>query len=385
MRSISILGSTGSVGRQTLDLIAHHVGKYKVGALSAHSNVDLLAMQARVFKPELVAIGDESLLPILREKLAEYPNIEVMGGHEGVRAVGAYDADCCFAAIMGMAGLLPTLDAIARGKTVAFASKECLVSAGSLMMEAVKRAGTTFLPVDSEHNAIFQVFEAQNRKGIERLIITASGGPFLGWTREQMRYVSIEQALAHPTWSMGRKISIDSATMMNKALEIIEAHYLFDMPSEKIDVLVHPQSIVHSLVEYADGSVLAQMGASDMRTPLSYCLGWPERIETCGAKLDLTTMGTLNFIEPDLVRFPALSIVRDVMAAGQAEAITFNAANEVAVAAFLDGKIGFPAIVNMVEKMLQSVPRINITSIEDVMELDEKVRVNTNAALIEAA
>jgi len=381
-RSVSILGSTGSIGTQALDLIAHHADDFHVEALSAASNVDLLIAQARQFKPRFVAIADENKTARLLDAL---PGIEVAGGTEAVIRAGAMNADITLAAIVGMAGLLPVMAAIARGKTVAFASKECLVAAGPIMMAAVRHSDAVLLPVDSEHNAIFQVFDKNNAQAVRKITLTASGGPFLNATPEQMAAATPQQALKHPTWAMGRKISIDSATMMNKALEVIEAHYLFNQPSEKIDVVMHPQSVVHSMVEYDDGSILAQMGASDMRTPLAVCLGWPKRIETCGQRLDIRSLSNLTFQAPDLKQFPALKIVRDVLDAGLAQSIAFNAANEIAVAAFLNGRIGFTDIVRAVGNMVENCPSVAINTIEDVMAQDADIRRRTLSSLKMAA
>ncbi|HEY8964733.1 MAG TPA: 1-deoxy-D-xylulose-5-phosphate reductoisomerase [Alphaproteobacteria bacterium] len=382
MFSVSILGSTGSIGTQTLDLIAHHKHDFQVVVLSANKNADLLIQQAKQFNPKFVAIADESQVVALRDAL---PGIEVAGGAKAIEQAGQMDADITFAGIVGMAGLLPTMAAIKRGKTVAFASKECLAAAGPLMMDAVKKSGTTLLPVDSEHNAIFQVFDQNNANAVRRIILTASGGPFLNMTRAQMANMTPAQALKHPTWTMGRKISIDSATLMNKSLEVIEAHYLFDKPSEQIDIVIHPQSVVHSMVEYNDGSILAQMGASDMRTPLAVCLGWPNRIETCGERLDISKLSQLTFTAPDTDQFPALKIVRDVLAGPLSRSIAFNAANEVAVAAFLDGKIGFNDIVDTVAHSVQNCPDAATNSIEDVIALDGEIRAKALSSLKIAA
>ena len=381
-RSVSILGSTGSVGTQTLDLIAHHAGDFHVVALSAYTNADLLIEQALQFKPKFVAIADESKVAQLRSAL---PGIDVEGGAQAIIHAGEMDADITFAAIVGMAGLLPTMAAIARGKTVAFASKECLVAAGPIMMQAVQKSGAILLPVDSEHNAIFQVFDTKNAGAVRRITLTASGGPFLNSSIDQMRAATPQQALKHPTWAMGRKISIDSATMMNKALEVIEAHYLFNQPSDKIDIVMHPQSIIHSMVEYDDGSVLAQMGASDMRTPLAVCLGWPKRIETCGQRLNIQSLSNLTFQAPDLKQFPALKIVRDVLKGGLPQSIAFNAANEIAVAAFLAGQIGFLDIVGAVGAAVENCPSVAINTLEDVIALDSRIRETTLSSLKIAA
>jgi 1-deoxy-D-xylulose-5-phosphate reductoisomerase len=323
-----------------------------------------------------VALGDAVLLPALKSRL---PDVKVCTVLEAAQI----DADITMAAIVGTAGLAPTMEAVKRGKTVAFASKECLVAAGNLMMDAVKKYGATFLPVDSEHNAIFQVLNSG--QGVRRIVLTASGGPFREWGAEKIKSATPEQALAHPTWSMGPKISIDSATLMNKALEVIEAHHLFAMPSEKIDVVLHPQSVVHGMVEYDDGSFLAQMGPADMRTPISVCLGWPARIESPGKRMDLDSLSRLDFSQPDSQRFPALKIVRDVLAGSPADAIIFNAANEMAVAAFLVKQIPFNGIIETVKRILDTCHKPAIKTLDDVMACDDNVRMTTQTALKKAA
>ncbi|MCB1538976.1 MAG: 1-deoxy-D-xylulose-5-phosphate reductoisomerase [Rhodospirillales bacterium] len=383
-RSVTVLGSTGSVGRQTLDVVAHHgAERFRVAALAAGSDVDTLAAQARHFRPRFVAVADESRLDALRASLSDLPDIEVAGGREAVMDVARMDADTTMCAIVGTAGLLPTMAAIKRGGCVAFASKECLVAAGPLMMEAVARHGARFLPVDSEHNAIFQVL--QKGPGVRRIVLTASGGPFRTWGAAQIAAATPAQAVNHPTWSMGKKISVDSATLMNKALEVIEAHHLFALPSAQIDVVLHPQSTVHGMVEYADGSFLAQLGPADMRTPIAVCLGWPERIESAGARMDLATLAKLEFEAVDTARFPAMRLVREVLAGSPADSIVFNAANEVAVAAFLAGRISFPAIVSCVARMLESCDKPAIKTLDDVAAYDDNVRRATHDALKKAA
>jgi 1-deoxy-D-xylulose-5-phosphate reductoisomerase len=366
-KSISILGATGSIGDSTLDLIRHHKEKYDVRVLTAGANVQKLIKLAQELSPQYVAIADES-------KHAEFksacPNIEILNTEEAA----SVDADWTMAAIVGTAGLIPTMNAIKRGKQVAFASKECLVAAGTLMMDAVKQSGAKLLPVDSEHNAIYQVFDECQRDKINRLILTASGGPFREKSYEQMAGATVQQAVAHPTWSMGAKISVDSATLMNKALEVIEAHYLFDMPSEKIDVIIHPQSLIHSCVEYIDGSILSQMGPSDMKTPIAYCLGWPERIETPSPLLNFDQVRSLTFEQPDIEKFKSLKMVRDVLNEGQAASIIFNASNEIANKAFLDGQIALTAIYDVIEFCLIKTERLPIASIEDVVEQDNLAR-----------
>lgn len=378
MKTLSILGSTGSVGRSTVDLVLSQPQNFDVQVVTAQSNVDLLAQQARELNAKCAVIGDESLRGALQEKLSG-SNIEVAAGRAAIIEAGAYPARCIVAAIVGMAGLEPLMKALAQGAHVAIANKEPLVAAGSLVMAVARAYGTTILPVDSEHNAIFQVFEPENKGAIERLILTASGGPFRTWTKEQMAAATPAQAVAHPNWSMGAKISVDSASMMNKALEVIEAHYLFDMPYEKIDVLVHPQSVIHSMVEYADGSFLAQLGAPDMRTPIASALAWPQRMATSGARLDLAQLKRLDFEQMDYDRFPLLPMAYDCLKAGQAACLTFNAANEIAVAAFLAGRIGFADIKSVISEALGAVENIQLQSLEDILLLDHTVRQRSQA------
>lgn len=368
VRTVTVLGATGSIGDNTLDLIRAHRDRFKVTVLTAGQNAEKLVALAREFEPAYVALADRSKHEFLKENLPASVKITDMD------TAASVDTDWTMAAIVGTAGLVPTMKAIQRGKTVAFASKECLVAAGDLMMDAVRKYGTTFLPVDSEHNAIFQVFDNDRRAGIERLILTASGGPFRTKSWTEMEKATPAQAVAHPTWSMGAKISVDSASLMNKALEVIEAHYLFAMESAQIDVVVHPQSLIHSMVEYADGSILSQMGPSDMRTPIAYCLGWPERIRTSGPRLDMATVSQMTFEQPDTSKFKSLAMVRDVLDEGQAASIIFNAANEEAVAAFLTQRIGFTRIYDMLYSALESVPRMTVVTLDDVLELDQRTR-----------
>lgn len=373
MRSVTILGSTGSVGCQTIDLIAREPERYAVEALTANTNVDALAEQARALKPRFVAIADESKYAELKSALSGEP-VEIAAGSAAVIAAAERPADWVMAAIVGFAGLKPTLAAVHRGAVVAFANKECLVCAGELMMREIEVRGATLLPVDSEHNAIFQVFDFERRGGIEKLVLTASGGPFREWDIARMGQASPSEAVAHPNWDMGAKISVDSATMMNKGLEVIEAHYLFGMPEDKIEVLVHPQSVIHSMVTYMDGSVLAQLGTPDMRTPIAYTLAWPGRMTTPSERLDLATVSTLTFEPPDSERFPALRLAREALKiAGKAPTI-MNAANEVAVASFLSGGIGFLDIAAVVEETLERTPNGALQSLEDVHSTDEIAR-----------
>lgn len=372
-RRIAVLGSTGSVGTQTIDLIAREPHKYHVTALTARSNVKLLAEQARLLNPEMVVVADESKHQQLKEALSGL-DIEVASGASAVVEAAERDNDWVMAAIVGAAGLPSTIAAAKKGVKLAFANKETLVCAGPLMMDLVAKYGCTLLPVDSEHNAIYQVFDGERREAISRLIITASGGPFRTFTREQMAAVTPEQAGKHPVWNMGAKISIDSATLMNKTLEVIEAAYLFRMPSEKIDVLVHPQSVIHSMVEYKDGSILAQLGSPDMRIPIGYCLAWPDRIETPAAKLDLAKIGQLTFEAPDSIKFPALRLGREAIALGGTAPALMNAANEVAVQAFLDGQIGFLDIEKIIESALARGPVTTLSDLDVLAQADATAR-----------
>ena len=372
-RQITILGSTGSVGCQTIDIIRRNYNRYKIEALTAGSNVELLAEQAKELKPSFVAIADPKGYRNLKDNLSG-EKIEIGCGPDAVTEAASRSAEWVMAAIVGAAGLKPTLAAIARGATVAFANKECLVCAGELMMAEIKRHRATLIPVDSEHNAIFQVFDFNNTEGIEKLILTASGGPFRGWTTKAMEEVTPDQATAHPNWNMGAKISVDSATMMNKGLEVIEAFHLFGLPSEKIDVVVHPQSVVHSMVSYVDGSVLAQLGTPDMRTPIAYALGFPDRIQAPCDRLDWQKLFTLTFEAPDMETFPALRIAREVLAEGGSAPIVMNAANEIAVAQFLENKIGFLNISAVVENSLSKFKHRRPRTLSDVHSIDTEAR-----------
>lgn len=379
-KTINILGATGSIGTSTLDLVKKHADKFQVRVLTANSNAKKLAGLAKDFRAEYVCIADENQYEELKILLSD-TQIKILTGKSGLIEAASIEADITMAAIVGTAGLEPTLAAIKQGNIVAFASKECLVAAGSLMIEEVKKHGTKLLPVDSEHNAIYQVFEDDNKAHVNRLILTASGGPFREWSKERIACATPKEAVNHPNWSMGAKISVDSATLMNKALEVIEAVHLFDMPSEKVDVVVHPQSLIHSMVEYNDGSILSQMGPADMRTPIAYCLGWPERIETSGPLLDLIKNNRLDFIEPDLEKFPSLAIVRDVLQGNQSEAVKFNAANEICVTAFLHNLINFYDIMETISRILQSVESVKLHAIEDVIAFDEECRIKTREVI----
>jgi 1-deoxy-D-xylulose-5-phosphate reductoisomerase len=379
-RSVTILGSTGSVGCSTVDLLIRNPDRFQVEALTANRNVALLVEQARRLRPRMAAIADPALGSALADALAG-TGIETGGGAAALHEAAARPADWVMGAIVGAAGLAPTLTAIRRGAVVALANKECLVCAGALVMAEARRAGARLLPVDSEHSAVFQVLEGERAEAVDRIILTASGGPFRTASLEEMRKAAPAQALAHPNWDMGAKISIDSATMMNKGLELIEAHHLFGFPGERIEIVVHPQSVVHSLVAYVDGSVLAQLGPPDMRTPIAYALAWPERMPWPAPRLDLAQLGTLSFEAPDPQRFPALTLARDALAAGGGAPTILNAANEVAVEAFLAGGIGFLDIAGLVLATLEGLPGRRIGSLAEVDAVDREARLLAQALL----
>ena len=373
MKKISILGATGSIGKSTLDLIERSPEDFEVFALTASVNVEALADAARRTNAKMAVIADEGRLTELETAL-QGTHCRAAAGVDALVEAAAGDAELVVAAIVGCAGLKPTMAAVEAGKTVALANKEALVTAGDLMTEAVRKNAATLLPVDSEHNAIFQSLAGSHIDQVSRIILTASGGPFRTATAERMRDATPAEAVAHPNWSMGAKISVNSATLMNKGLELIEAHYLFGLPSDRIDILVHPQSVIHSLVEYVDGSVLAQLGSPDMRIPIAYALAWPDRMSTPAQRLDLAAISRLDFEEPDLERFPALRLAREALEAHGSAPAVLNAANEVAVASFLEGGIKFPDIVRLVETALQQNDRPAPQSIEDVFEIDQDVR-----------
>lgn len=376
MKGVTILGATGSIGVSTLDVLARHPDRYRVVALTARSDVERLLQQCLAHHPRYAVMVEETAASELRTKLKQHgEKTEVLAGARALEEVAALaECDYVMAAIVGAAGLAPTLEAVRRGAIVAFANKEVLVCAGALVMEEARQHGARLLPVDSEHNAIFQVFEFEQPKAIERIVLTASGGPFRERPREAMRDVTPEQAVAHPNWRMGSKISVDSATMMNKGLEVIEAHHLFGLTSRQIEVVVHPQSVVHGLVYYSDGSVLAQLGSPDMRTPIANALGWPRRIPAPSPRLDLAKLARLTFEAPDPVRFPALRLARSAMQAGGGAPCVLNAANEVAVAAFLDRRVAFLEIADIVERTLDLLPDRSIGGLDDVTALDREAR-----------
>jgi len=381
-RKIAILGATGSIGTSTLDLVERDPERFEVVAVTAATNVEALADIARRTNARLAVISDERLLPELRERLAGTACQASAG--EGALVEAALSAELVVAAIVGCAGLRPVMAAVEAGRTIALANKEALVTAGELMTGAAARSGATILPVDSEHNAIFQCLAGSNKGSVSRIILTASGGPFRTASAQTMRDASPAEAVAHPNWSMGAKISVDSATMMNKGLELIEAYHLFGVPSERIDIVIHPQSVVHSLVEFADGSVLAQLGSPDMRIPIAYALAWPERMATPAQRLDLAAIARLDFEAPDLERFPALKLARDALEVRGAAPIVLNAANEAAVALFLAGSIGFTDIARLVRGALEDSKHAPPRSIEEVFEIDRLTRTRLDA-LMQAA
>jgi 1-deoxy-D-xylulose-5-phosphate reductoisomerase len=379
-RRVSILGATGSIGRSTVDLLARDPEMFEVEALTANRDVEGLAATARRLRAKLAVVGDATLYQPLKDALAG-SGIEAAAGSNAVVEAATRPVDWTMSAIVGSAGLKPTMAAIQAGATIALANKETLVCAGQVVTSAVSKYGVRLLPVDSEHNAIFQCFDHDWPKRVARVILTASGGPFRSADTETMRHATPEQAVAHPVWSMGAKISVDSATLMNKGLELIEAKHLFPIAAEQLDVLIHPQSVVHSMVEYVDGSVLAQMGTPDMRTPISYALAWPDRMPTPCERLDLATIGRLDFAEPDETRFPALALARAALAADGARPAVLNAANEVAVAAFLARRIGFLDIAGVVADTLDHYDPDPPQDMDEVLQIDREARDYADAAV----
>ena len=379
-RRVTILGSTGSIGCNTIDLIARHPTAFEVEALTAQRSVAQLAEQARAVGAKQAVIGDAALHGALKEALAGTDTVAAAGRDALVEAAAA-PADFVMAGIVGAAGLRPTLAAAAQGAVIGLANKECLVCAGSLMLAEVERGGATLLPVDSEHNAIYQVFDFERADSVEKIVLTASGGPFREASMETMAQATPEQAVAHPNWDMGAKISVDSATMMNKGLEMIEAFHLFPIDAEQIKVLVHPQSVIHSMVAYEDGSVLAQLGTPDMRTPIAYALAWPARMMAPSPRLDLAALGRLTFEPPDPVRFPALRLAREALTQGGSAPIVLNAANEVAVGGFLERRIGFLEIAQLVERCLEQTNHRSIGGLDDVYAMDSAAREHAERLL----
>ena len=372
-RKIAILGATGSIGKSTLDLVERSPDRFEVVAVTAATNTEALADIARRTGAKLAVVADEARLPDLQSRLAG-TSCRAAAGEPALIEAASAEAELVIAAIVGCAGLTPAMAAVEAGRTVALANKEALVTAGKLMTGAAARAGATLLPVDSEHNAIFQCLAGSRKEDVSRIILTASGGPFRTASAETINAATPAQAIAHPNWSMGEKISVDSATLMNKGLELIEAHYLFGLPSERIEIVIHPQSVIHSMVEFVDGSVLAQLGSPDMRIPIAYALAWPERLETPAQRLDLAAVGRLDFEEPDLERFPALRLAREALERSGAAPIVLNAANEVAVASFLEGAIRFADIARIVEEALQESDIVTPRSMGDVLEIDRNTR-----------
>ena len=380
MRGITVLGSTGSVGQSTLDLIRRAPDKWRVDALTANTDAAALAAQAREVGARLAVVADESAYAALKDALAG-SGIEAAAGKAALCDAARGSSDIVMAAIVGAAGLPPTLAAIERGATIAIANKETLVCAGDLVTATAARTGATLLPVDSEHNAIFQCFDHADPSRVSRVILTASGGPFRTASHAEMRDATVAQACKHPVWSMGAKISVDSATLMNKGLELIEAHHLFPVRADQLEVIVHPQSVVHSMVEYVDGSVLAQLGTPDMRTPIAYTLAWPERMATPCARLDLAAIGALTFEAPDFDRFPALRLAWDALRAGGSAPCILNAANEVAVAAFIAGQVSFLDIAAIVGDTLDRMAAQACASLDEVVAVDAAARVAAGEAM----
>ena len=381
MQYLTVLGSTGSIGTSTLDVVSRHPDKYRIAALTANTQVELLFRQCVQFQPAYAVLLDEAAATRLRAMLKDAGiSTEVLCGVDALEKVSVLpEVDMVMAAIVGAAGLRPTLAAAKAGKKILLANKETLVTAGRVFMDAVKASGSPLLPIDSEHNAIFQALPGgydgdMKKSGVRRILLTASGGPFRNTPLSELQNVTPDQACNHPNWSMGRKISVDSASMMNKGLEVIEAHWLFNAQADDIQVVVHPQSVIHSLVEYVDGSVIAQLGNPDMRTPIAYGLAYPERIESGVASLDLFKVATLNFAEPDFARFPCLALAFDALRAEGTAPAMLNAANEVAVAAFLDEKIPFLAIPRVIEAVLNELPVAAVGSLDDVTHADEIAR-----------
>ena len=388
MQAITVLGSTGSIGVSTLDVLGRHPDRYRVYALTAHSNVDALAEQCGRFKPQLAVVGSESAAIDLQRKLkALQLRTEVLYGPQALCEVAASSqCDMVMAAIVGAAGLASTIAAARAGKKILLANKEALVMSGQLLIDAVAKHGATLLPIDSEHNAIFQCLPPHFQRslaqaGISKILLTASGGPFLKRPVETLDTVTPEEAVAHPKWVMGRKISVDSATMMNKGLEVIEAHWLFGAPADKIEVMIHPQSVIHSMVSYVDGSVLAQLGNPDMRTPIANALAYPERIDSGVPQLDLAQVGQLFFERPDFARFPCLKLAYDALQTGGSAAAILNAANEVAVQAFLNQEIGFRMIDQVIARVMDKVPHGPVADVESLIAQDQLARSVAQACL----
>jgi 1-deoxy-D-xylulose-5-phosphate reductoisomerase len=387
-RSVTLLGATGSIGASTIDLLLHERDRYRVEAVAASRNATALAQLARKIGARFAAIADPACYAELKDALAG-TGIAAAAGEGAVIEAANWPADWVMGAITGAAGLKPTLAALERGAIVALANKECLVCAGALFMRRARDTNATVLPVDSEHNAIFQSLSSGRREDVRRIILTASGGPFRTWPLDAMRAATVDQALRHPNWSMGPKVTIDSATMMNKGLELIEAHHLFGLPPAQIDVLVHPQSIVHGMVEFRDGAFIAELGPPDMRVPIAHCLAWPDRVDTPAPRLDLAKVATLTFEAPDPARFPALRLARTALELGGGAPTILNAANEVAVAGFLDRRLGFAGIARLVEETLAAGDQKGLmrepASVDDALAVDQAARSLARGLLPEIA
>jgi 1-deoxy-D-xylulose-5-phosphate reductoisomerase len=387
-RSVSLLGATGSIGSSTIDLLKRERSRFRVEAVSAHKSAAALAVLAREVGARFAAVGDPESYRELKDALGG-SGIAAGAGESALVEAAQHPADWVIGAITGAAGLKPTLAAVERGAIVALANKECLVCAGGLFMRRAAASGATILPVDSEHNALFQAMTAGRREDVRRVILTASGGPFRTWTAEAIRAATPEQALRHPNWSMGPKVTIDSATLMNKGLEVIEAHHLFALPPDEIDVLVHPQSIVHGLVEFRDGSLIAQLGSPDMRIPIAHCLAWPHRIDGPAQRLDLAAVASLTFEAPDHTRFPALALAKRALEVGGSAPTVLNASNEVAVAEFLAGNLGFAGISALVEATLEAATRRGLTrepaTVDEALAIDHDSRLLSRELLPEIA
>lgn len=373
MKKVIILGSTGSIGTQTLDVIKNFKENFEIVGLTAYNNVELLSKQIREFNPKVVAVKDEDKANQLRENLKK--NVEILTGSKGLQEIVKYDADLVVVAVEGIAGLIPTVTAIQRGKDIALANKEVLVTAGQIVMDLVKKKDITLLPVDSEHSAILQCLRGNDKKEVSRLILTASGGPFRGKKKEDLRKVTVNEALNHPNWKMGKKITIDSATLMNKGFEVIEAKWLFDISEDKIDVIVHPQSIIHSMVEYIDGSVIAQLAAADMRIPIQYALNYPTRNYINGINfLDFSLTTQLTFEKPDLETFRCLSLAYEALKIGGTMTTVLNAADEIAVSLFLNKKIEFLQIAEIIEESMKEHNNIQNPTLDDIINVDKEVK-----------
>ncbi|HFL2405468.1 TPA: 1-deoxy-D-xylulose-5-phosphate reductoisomerase [Clostridioides difficile] len=371
MKKISILGSTGSIGKQTLDVVREHRDKFEIVAISANSNIELLLEQIVEFKPKYVTVFEENKALKLKEMLPKNIEIEVLAGMEGLKIISSLDeVDVLLTAVVGMIGLVPTLCAIKKGIDIALANKETLVTAGELVMKEAEKYNVNILPVDSEHSAIFQCLNGENKKNIEKIILTASGGPFRGKKKGELANITKNEALKHPNWSMGRKISIDSSTLMNKGLEVIEARWLFGVEQENIDVVVHPQSIIHSMVQYTDSSIIAQLGCPDMRLPIQYALTYPDRMESSFERMNFSKVSTLTFEEPDLETFPCLKLAYECLKMGGTYSSVLNSANEVLVSEFLEDKIGFYDIPYYIEKTLEVHSSISEPTLEEILETD---------------